>query len=121
VTLPGIIRRPIIDEAWLTHPVKTLPLGVDSKQTEVFFRVEGDTHIYMKVILTRCLVVFVLVSCCCPLMALACGRSDFPFAFAVLVAPDIRVDRLTAVEHAVADAQSSGDNRWMLTSSALCL
>jgi len=40
---------------------------------------------------------------------------------AVLVAPEIHIDRLTAVEQAVADAKSSGDNSCMLTSSALVL
>ncbi len=38
-----------------------------------------------------------------------------------LIAPEIHVDRLTAVEQAAADAKSSGDNAWMLTSSALVL
>src|ERR1700722_13700549 len=40
---------------------------------------------------------------------------------AALVAPEIAVDRLTAVEKAVAGAKTSGDNSWMLTSSALVL
>jgi len=40
---------------------------------------------------------------------------------AALVAPQITVDRLTAVEKSVADAKTSGDNAWMLTSSALVL
>ena len=56
----------------------------------------------------------------------------FPFALfarpsavagstSALVAPQITVDRLTAVEKSVADAKTSGDNAWMLTSSALVL
>jgi ammonium transporter, Amt family len=40
---------------------------------------------------------------------------------AALIAPQIHVDRLTAIEKAAADAKSSGDNAWMLTSSALVL
>jgi Amt family ammonium transporter len=40
---------------------------------------------------------------------------------AALIAPDIHVDRLAAVEKAVADAKSAADNSWMLTSSALVL
>ncbi len=40
---------------------------------------------------------------------------------AILVAPEIHVDRLAAVEQAAADAKSSADNSWMLASSALVL
>jgi Amt family ammonium transporter len=40
---------------------------------------------------------------------------------AAFIAPQTHVDRLTAVEQAAADAKSSGDNVWMLTSSALVL
>jgi Amt family ammonium transporter len=40
---------------------------------------------------------------------------------AALIAPQTHVDRLTAIEKAAADAKSSGDNAWMLTSSALVL
>ncbi|HXA78192.1 MAG TPA: ammonium transporter [Candidatus Acidoferrales bacterium] len=40
---------------------------------------------------------------------------------AALIAPHIQIDRLTAVERAVADAKGSADNSWMLASSALVL
>jgi ammonium transporter, Amt family len=40
---------------------------------------------------------------------------------AAFIAPVNHVDRLTAVEQVAADAKSSGDNAWMLTSSALVL
>ena len=38
---------------------------------------------------------------------------------AALMAPDVPLDRLQAVERAVADAKGSADNSWMLASSAL--
>ena len=38
-----------------------------------------------------------------------------------LVAPQIHVDRVAALEQAVGDAKSSADNSWMLASSALVL
>ena len=44
-----------------------------------------------------------------------------PHALVALVAPQIHVDRLAAVEQAVAEAKGSADNSWMLTSSALVL
>jgi len=40
---------------------------------------------------------------------------------AALVAPQIHVDRLAAVEQAAADAKGSADNAWMLASCALVL
>jgi Amt family ammonium transporter len=40
---------------------------------------------------------------------------------AMLIVPVTHVDRLTAVEQTAADARTSGDNAWMLTSSALVL
>ena len=40
---------------------------------------------------------------------------------AALIAPQTHVDRLAAVEQSAADAKTSGDNAWMLTSSALVL
>ena len=40
---------------------------------------------------------------------------------AALMAPDVPLDRLQAVERAVADAKGSADNSWMLASSALVL
>ena len=75
----------------------------------------------MKTILIRCLAAFFLFSCCLPLTLSARRAAACPFTLAALVAPDIHVDRLTAMEPAVADAKSSGDNGWMLTSSALVL
>ena len=69
----------------------------------------------------RCLAVCLLFSCCFPLTVSARKSSDGPLALAILVAPDIHVDRLTAAERAAADAKSSGDNAWLLTSSALVL
>ena len=71
--------------------------------------------------LIRCLAGFLIFSYFLPCTVFAKAGSDYPFAMATLVAPDIHVDRLTAVEQAVADAKSSGDNSWMLTSSALVL
>jgi Amt family ammonium transporter len=62
-----------------------------------------------------------LLTCFLALTASVIRAADRPFVLAVLVAPDVHVDRLTAVEQAVADAKSSGDNSWMLTSSALVL
>ncbi|HXX43440.1 MAG TPA: ammonium transporter [Candidatus Acidoferrales bacterium] len=44
-----------------------------------------------------------------------------PALHAALIAPEIHVDRLAAVEHAAADAKGSADNAWMLASSALVL
>ncbi|HXX19782.1 MAG TPA: ammonium transporter [Candidatus Acidoferrum sp.] len=44
-----------------------------------------------------------------------------PAAVGTLIAPDIHVDRLAAVEQAAADAKGSADNSWMLASSALVL
>jgi Amt family ammonium transporter len=60
------------------------------------------------------------------LLAISClpamgANADFRAGSATLVAPITQVDRLTAVEQAAADAKTSGDNAWMLTSSALVL
>ena len=56
----------------------------------------------------------------CLLLALAC--CCLPRAFAQTPAsPATMADRLTRVEAAAADAKSSADNAWMLTSSALVL
>jgi ammonium transporter, Amt family len=57
-------------------------------------------------------------------LLLLCGVSadrSFARASAPQVAPDIPVDRITALEQAAADAKSSADNSWMLASSALVL
>ncbi len=70
----------------------------------------------------QCLIIFVCFLCCTPFtLSAGAHRSGVLSTAAILVAPDIHVDRLAAVEHAVADAKSSGDNAWMLTSSALVL
>jgi len=55
------------------------------------------------------------------LFARVSGSAAPSTAAVMLVAPEIHVDRLTAVEEAVADAKSSADNSWMLASSALVL
>jgi Amt family ammonium transporter len=59
--------------------------------------------------------------CLAPLGAFAKKMEANIPVTAALVAPQTHVDRLTAVEQAAADAKSSGDNAWMLTSSALVL
>ena len=61
-----------------------------------------------------------ILLCFCP-VALFASPSPAAVSMAALVAPQITVDRLTAVEKSVADAKTSGDNAWMLTSSALVL
>src|SRR3984957_17212229 len=59
--------------------------------------------------------------CICPFALFAHPALTVGPTAAALVAPEIAVDRLTAVEKAVAEAKTSGDNSWMLTSSALVL
>ncbi len=54
-------------------------------------------------------------------MILEAAPSHYLRTTAAMVAPEISVERLGAVEHAAAAAQSSGDNAWMLTSTALVL
>ncbi len=54
-------------------------------------------------------------------MVLEAAPGHYLRTAAAMVAPEISVERLGAVEHAAAAAQSSGDNAWMLTSSALVL
>ncbi len=61
-----------------------------------------------------------VIWCFCPLTMIAKQSASAPTA-AALVFPVIHADRLTAVEQAAADAKTSGDNAWMLTSSALVL
>ncbi len=58
--------------------------------------------------LIQCLAAFLIFSYILPFTVFAKAGSDYPFATATLVAPDIHVDRLTAVEQAVAGAKSSG-------------
>jgi ammonium transporter, Amt family len=62
----------------------------------------------------------VLILLCLSPIALF-ARMPGPAVAATLVAPQIHVDRLALVEQEVADAKSSADNSWMLTSSALVL
>jgi ammonium transporter, Amt family len=69
----------------------------------------------------RLAVPLLLFTCSSPtLLARAASGSD-PVVPAAMVAPDIRTNRLACVEQAVSEAKSSGDNAWMLTSSALVL
>jgi ammonium transporter, Amt family len=71
---------------------------------------------------TKRFAVILLLFCLSPVAAFAwmpVGTSTS--VAAALIAPQIHVDRLTAVERAVADAKGSADNSWMLASSALVL
>jgi Amt family ammonium transporter len=70
--------------------------------------------------LHQCLLLAVLLPFFAPTL-FAHEASASPWTAAALVAPDIHVDRLAAVEQAAAEAKSAGDNAWMLTSSALVL
>jgi Amt family ammonium transporter len=76
--------------------------------------------------LIRRLAILVCLVCCSPAVSFAqaaggTSPAAAPDGIASLIIPDIHVDRLAAVEKAVADAKSSADNSWMLTSSALVL
>jgi ammonium transporter, Amt family len=51
----------------------------------------------------------------------AAVQSDFLKTTALVVSPEASPDKLAALEQAVTDARSSGDNAWMLTSCALVL
>jgi len=63
-----------------------------------------------------------LLFCLVPSFAAARTLGDAtPSVVAALIAPNIHVDRLAAVEQAAADAKGSADNSWMLASSALVL
>jgi ammonium transporter, Amt family len=71
---------------------------------------------------TKRFAVILLLFCLAPVTAFAwmpVGTSTS--VAAALIAPQIHVDRLTAVERAVEDAKGSADNSWMLASSALVL
>ncbi len=71
---------------------------------------------------TKPFAVLLLFFCLAPVTAFAWMPAETgPSAAAFVVAPQIHVDRLTAVERAVADAKGSADNAWMLASSALVL
>ena len=56
-----------------------------------------------------------------PLCALAQTASPNPNPSGAKAASDAQSERIAKLEQAVADAKSSGDNAWMLTSSALVL
>ena len=56
-----------------------------------------------------------------PLCALAQTSSANPNPSGAKAASDAQSERIAKLEQAVADAKSSGDNAWMLTSSALVL
>jgi len=56
-----------------------------------------------------------------PLCALAQTSSANPNPGGAKAASDAQSERISKLEQAVADAKSSGDNAWMLTSSALVL
>ena len=71
--------------------------------------------------MNRCLVLLFLLLSFFPRIASAQNLATHALSAMALIAPEIHVDRLTAVEQAAADAKSSGDNAWMLTSSALVL
>ncbi len=64
--------------------------------------------------------IVVALICSVPLPLSASMRSN-SLANTAVLAPETSPDRLAAVEQAVTDATSSGDNAWMLTSSALVL
>jgi len=75
-----------------------------------------DKHLMQKLLILLGLLSFVPQAA----FALPAG-STLPVAAAVVMAPDVHVDRLAAVEQAVTDAKGSADNAWMLTSAALVL
>lgn len=65
--------------------------------------------------------VMVLVCSCFPAIATAGNLRDAPLAPAALVVAASGAKQVSAVEQAVDRASMSGDNAWMLTSSALVL
>jgi Amt family ammonium transporter len=69
------------------------------------------------------LAVVLLLFCLAPvtLFARVSGSAAPSTVAAMLVAPEVHVDRLAAVEQAAAEAKGSADNSWMLASSALVL
>ena len=76
--------------------------------------------------LIRRVVIFLSLIWCSPAVSLAHAArisplSAIPAGIAAFIVPVVHVDRLTAVEKAVAGAKSSADNSWMLASSALVL
>jgi len=69
------------------------------------------------------LVVLLLLVCGCfsPAVLAQAPTAVTPTVSATFVAPDIKVDRLAAVEREASDARNSADNSWMLASAALVL
>jgi Amt family ammonium transporter len=88
-----------------------------------FDRVKGEICNLMRNQLVSRLVVLLFVICCCfsPAPFAQTPNAMSPMVPATLVAPDLQVDRLAAIERATSDAKSSADNSWMLASSALVL
>src|SRR5580698_5534821 len=81
-----------------------------------------------KNLILRWAVLILLISCCTPLkIAAQTGGTSPQTASPSSATPATNADseklnaRLTAVEQAAADAKSSADNAWMLTSAALVL
>ena len=75
-----------------------------------------------KNLILRWAVLLLLLSCCIPLSVSAQAGGTTPQGTsATNPTPDNVNARLAAVEQAAADAKSSADNSWMLTSSALVL
>src|SRR5215831_10082622 len=70
---------------------------------------------------TQYFAAFLLLLCWFPALASAQNSRPRALPALALLAQDAHVDRLAAVEQAAADAKTSGDNAWMLTSSALVL
>jgi ammonium transporter, Amt family len=67
-----------------------------------------------------CLAVLGLLCCFSQTAVFAKHLPSMPLGVTLIV-PVVHVDRMAAVEQAAADAKSSGDNAWMLTSSGLVL
>ncbi|MGA8365941.1 MAG: ammonium transporter [Candidatus Acidiferrales bacterium] len=69
----------------------------------------------------RAALVLAVCCLCSPALQAHARRIVSPTAAAAWVAPNLYVDRIAALERATADAKSSADNAWMLSSSALVL
>ncbi len=92
--------------------------------------VNGEIYNLMSGQLGSRLLVLLLLVCCCfsPAVLAQAPTAISPTVSATFVAPDIKVDRLAAVERKASDAKdsadnarSSADNSWMLASAALVL
>ena len=68
-----------------------------------------------------CLAVVFLFFGSFPITTLARNFDKTDLSEVAFVAPEVHVDRLAAVEQAASEAKTSGDNAWMLMSSALVL